>query len=162
MEGNQLQHSPPWCSHVQLVLVYLVPRGGFSTWSMTSCQGGTGSNRDIDIPKMCLAVDEVVLAFGAESDSSLGIPGENLKAIHSTREFVWWYNGHLDGQNLKPDLKNNGTVVILGQGNVALDIARNLLRPTTELASIDIASHALATLEESSIMFLFALFEAAR
>ncbi|KAG5080314.1 hypothetical protein JHK86_004379 [Glycine max] len=76
----------------------------------------------------------------------------NLKAIHSTREFVWWYNGHLDGQNLKPDLKNNGTVVILGQGNVALDIARNLLRPTTELASIDIASHALATLEESSII----------
>ncbi|KAG4966601.1 hypothetical protein JHK85_041576 [Glycine max] len=93
----------------------------------------------------------VVLAYGAESDRSLGIPGENLKGIHSAREFVWWYNGHPDGRNLEPDLKSTDTAVILGQGNVALDVARILLRPTTELATTDIASHALATLEESSI-----------
>ncbi|MCI30565.1 NADPH:adrenodoxin oxidoreductase mitochondrial-like, partial [Trifolium medium] len=66
-------------------------------------------------------------------------------------EFVWWYNGHPDGQNLDPDLKSTDTAVILGQGNVALDVARILLRPTSELATTDIASHALATLEESSI-----------
>ncbi|KAK7251555.1 hypothetical protein RIF29_34851 [Crotalaria pallida] len=93
----------------------------------------------------------VVLAYGAESDRSLGIPGENLKGIHSAREFVWWYNGHPDGRNLDPDLKSADTAVILGQGNVALDVARILLRPTTELATTDIASHALAALEESSI-----------
>ncbi|KAJ1437973.1 Ferredoxin-NADP+ reductase, adrenodoxin-type [Sesbania bispinosa] len=93
----------------------------------------------------------VVLAYGAESDRSLGIPGENLKGIHSAREFVWWYNGHPDGRNLTPDLKSTDTAVILGQGNVALDVARILLRPTTELATTDIANHALATLEESSI-----------
>ncbi|KAL3002091.1 hypothetical protein AAZX31_08G036400 [Glycine max] len=69
----------------------------------------------------------VVLAFGAESDRSLGIPGENLKGIHSAREFVWWYNGHPYGQNLEPDLKSTDTAVILGQGNVALDVARILL-----------------------------------
>ncbi|KAG4999199.1 hypothetical protein JHK87_020271 [Glycine soja] len=57
----------------------------------------------------------VVLAFGAESDRSLGIPGENLKGIHSAREFVWWYNGHPYGQNLEPDLKSTDTAVILGQ-----------------------------------------------
>ncbi|KAI4351210.1 hypothetical protein L6164_005588 [Bauhinia variegata] len=93
----------------------------------------------------------VVLAYGAESDRSLGIPGENLKGVHSAREFVWWYNGHPDCQNLDPDLKNSNTAVILGQGNVALDVARILLRPTTELATTDIASRALAALEESSI-----------
>ncbi|XP_057751131.1 NADPH:adrenodoxin oxidoreductase, mitochondrial isoform X2 [Arachis stenosperma] len=93
----------------------------------------------------------VVLAYGAESDRSLGIPGENLKGIYSAREFVWWYNGHPDGRNLDPDLKNTDSAVILGQGNVALDVARILLRPTAELATTDIANYALAALEESSI-----------
>uniref|UniRef100_A0A2P2LFK6 NADPH:adrenodoxin oxidoreductase n=1 Tax=Rhizophora mucronata TaxID=61149 RepID=A0A2P2LFK6_RHIMU len=93
----------------------------------------------------------VVLAYGAESDRSLGIPGEDLAGILSAREFVWWYNGHPDCRNLNPDLKGTDTAVILGQGNVALDVARILLRPTTELATTDIASHALAALEQSSI-----------
>ncbi|KAF5459015.1 hypothetical protein F2P56_023006 [Juglans regia] len=93
----------------------------------------------------------VVLAYGAESDRVLGIPGEDLIGIHSAREFVWWYNGHPDCKNLDLELKNTDTAVILGQGNVALDVARILLRPATELATTDIASHALAALEESSI-----------
>ncbi|CAO2822880.1 unnamed protein product [Amaranthus hypochondriacus] len=93
----------------------------------------------------------VVLAYGAESDRVLGIPGEDLKGIYSAREFVWWYNGHPDCRNLAPDLQSTDTAVILGQGNVALDVARILLRPTAELAVTDIASHALAALEKSSI-----------
>ncbi|CAL5339259.1 unnamed protein product [Camellia sinensis] len=93
----------------------------------------------------------VVLAYGAESDRVRGIPREDLAGIHSAREFVWWYNGHPDCQYLAPDLKSTDTAVILGQGNVALDVARILLRPTAELATTDIASHALAALEESSI-----------
>ncbi|XP_057421030.1 NADPH:adrenodoxin oxidoreductase, mitochondrial [Lotus japonicus] len=97
----------------------------------------------------------VVLAYGAESDRSLGVPGENLKGILSAREFVWWYNGHPDGRNLNPDLKSSDTAVVLGQGNVALDVARILLRPSTELATTDIAGHALATLEESSIRVVY-------
>ncbi|XP_039018529.1 NADPH:adrenodoxin oxidoreductase, mitochondrial isoform X2 [Hibiscus syriacus] len=74
-----------------------------------------------------------------------------LKGVHSAREFVWWYNGHPDGRNLDPDLKSPDTAVILGQGNVALDVARILLHPTSELATTDIASHALTALEQSSI-----------
>ncbi|KAG6407738.1 hypothetical protein SASPL_130735 [Salvia splendens] len=93
----------------------------------------------------------VVLAYGAESDRSLGILKEELAGIHPAREFVWWYNGHPDCRNLAPDLKGSDTAVILGQGNVALDVARILLRPIEELARTDIASHALAALEESSI-----------
>ncbi|GAV92444.1 hypothetical protein CFOL_v3_35823, partial [Cephalotus follicularis] len=71
--------------------------------------------------------------------------------VHSARQFVWWYNGHPDGRSLNLDLNSTDTAVILGQGNVALDVARILLRSTTELAKTDIASHALAALEESSI-----------
>ncbi|KAK6941495.1 hypothetical protein RJ641_026872, partial [Dillenia turbinata] len=67
------------------------------------------------------------------------------------REFVWWYNGHPDCAHLSPDLKSSDTVVVLGQGNVALDVARVLLQQTTELAKTDIASHALASLEGSSV-----------
>ncbi|KAF7813855.1 NADPH:adrenodoxin oxidoreductase, mitochondrial isoform X1 [Senna tora] len=93
----------------------------------------------------------VVLAYGAETDRNLGIPGEDLKGIYSARQFVRWYNGHPDERYLDPDLKSTGTAVILGQGNVALDVARILLRPTEELMTTDIASHALAALEESSI-----------
>lgn len=93
----------------------------------------------------------VVLAYGAESDRALGIPGEYLSRIHSAREFVWWYNGHPDGKNLSPDLKSTDTAVILGQGNVALDVARILLQSTSVLATTDIASHALEALEQSSI-----------
>lgn len=93
----------------------------------------------------------VVLAYGAESDRALGVPGEDLAGIYSAREFVWWYNGHPDCNKLAPDLKSTDTAVVLGQGNVALDVARILLRPMHELATTDIADHALAALGESSI-----------
>lgn len=95
--------------------------------------------------------DIVVLSYGAESDRSLGIPGEDLEGIYSAREFVWWYNGHPDCFNMAPDLKNTDTAAILGLGNVALDVARILLRPVSELADTDISDHALASLRESNI-----------
>uniref|UniRef100_A0A803L738 ARM repeat superfamily protein n=1 Tax=Chenopodium quinoa TaxID=63459 RepID=A0A803L738_CHEQI len=57
----------------------------------------------------------VVLAYGAESDRALGVPGEDLKGIYSAREFVWWYNGHPDCRNLAPGLQNTDRAVILGQ-----------------------------------------------
>ncbi|KAG9454656.1 hypothetical protein H6P81_007560 [Aristolochia fimbriata] len=97
----------------------------------------------------------VVLAYGAESDRSFGIPGEDLLGIHSAREFVWWYNGHPDCHKLAPDLRSTDTAVVLGQGNVALDVARILLRPPEQLASTDIAEHALVSLQESSIRKVF-------
>ncbi|GJY10455.1 NADPH:adrenodoxin oxidoreductase, mitochondrial isoform X1, partial [Tanacetum coccineum] len=80
---------------------------------------------------------------GAESDRVFGIPGEELKGVHSAREFVWWYNQHPDFSKFTPDLKSTDTTIVLGQGNVALDVARILLRPPIELATTDIATHAL-------------------
>ncbi|KAI3464065.1 hypothetical protein Pfo_020728 [Paulownia fortunei] len=113
--------------------------------------GNVSLGSSITLPELRETYNAVVLAYGAESDRSLGIPGEELAGIYASREFVWWYNGHPDCRNLAPDLKSTDTAVILGQGNVALDVARILLRPTAELARTDIASHALAALEESSI-----------
>ncbi|KAL7153451.1 hypothetical protein ABFS83_04G169600 [Erythranthe nasuta] len=113
--------------------------------------GNVSVGSSITLPELLEMYNGVVLAYGAESDRSLGIPGEELANIYAAREFVWWYNGHPDCRNLAPDLKSSDTAVILGQGNVALDVARILLRPTAELARTDIASHALAALEESTI-----------
>ncbi|KAH0859027.1 hypothetical protein HID58_087288 [Brassica napus] len=113
--------------------------------------GNVKLGSDLSLSELRDLYHVVVLAYGAETDKDLGIPGESLGGVFSAREFVWWYNGHPDYSSLKPDLKSSDKAVILGQGNVALDVARILLRPTTELASTDIATHALSALEESSI-----------
>ncbi|XP_068643301.1 NADPH:adrenodoxin oxidoreductase, mitochondrial [Aristolochia californica] len=113
--------------------------------------GNVSLGSSISLSELRNIYNVVVLAYGAESDRSLGIPGEDLLGIHSAREFVWWYNGHPDCNKLAPDLRSTDTAVVLGQGNVALDIARILLRPTEQLAATDIAEHALVSLQESSI-----------
>ncbi|KAJ4952221.1 hypothetical protein NE237_029053 [Protea cynaroides] len=68
----------------------------------------------ISLPELCENYHVVVLAYGAESDRVLGVPGEDLSGIYSTREFVRWFNGHLDYSNLAPDLKSTDTTIILG------------------------------------------------
>ncbi|PHT62220.1 NADPH:adrenodoxin oxidoreductase, mitochondrial [Capsicum annuum] len=113
--------------------------------------GNVSLGSSISLAELRELYDAVVLSYGAESDQALGIPGEELAGIYAAREFVWWYNGHPDCRNLAPDLKSSDTAVIIGQGNVALDVARILLRPTAELATTDISCHALAALGESSI-----------
>uniref|UniRef100_A0A0E0ND19 NADPH:adrenodoxin oxidoreductase, mitochondrial n=1 Tax=Oryza rufipogon TaxID=4529 RepID=A0A0E0ND19_ORYRU len=117
------------------------------------CQfyGNVTLGRDVSLSELRKTYDVVVLAYGAESDRSLGIPGEDLRGIHSAREFVWWYNGHPDMCNLAPDLQSTDSAVVLGQGNVALDVARILLRCTSELAATDIADYALDALRGSTI-----------
>ncbi|KAK6152066.1 hypothetical protein DH2020_014701 [Rehmannia glutinosa] len=113
--------------------------------------GNVSLGSSITLSELREMYNAVILAYGAESDRSLGIPGEELPGTYAAREFVWWYNGHPDCRNLAPNLESTDTAVILGQGNVALDVARILLRPTAELAKTDIPSHALGALEESSI-----------
>ncbi|XP_065043316.1 NADPH:adrenodoxin oxidoreductase, mitochondrial-like isoform X4 [Musa acuminata AAA Group] len=115
--------------------------------------GNVSLGSDVSLSELRDMYDVVVVAYGAESDRSLGVPGENLKEIYSAREFVWWYNGHPDCRYMAPDLKCTDTAVVLGQGNVALDVARILLRPMSELQTTDIAEHALVSLQESTIRF---------
>ncbi|KAK2112014.1 hypothetical protein P7K49_011761 [Saguinus oedipus] len=71
-------------------------------------------------------------SYGAEDHRALEIPGEELPGVCSARAFVGWYNGLPENQELKPDLSCD-TAVILGQGNVALDVARILLTPPEHL-----------------------------
>ncbi len=94
-----------------------------------------------------------MLAYGAESDRRLGIPGENLKpGVYPAREFVQWYNGHPSAASLKlPDFSTITSVAICGLGNVALDIARVLLQPVERLALSDATEHAVAALKNSSV-----------
>lgn len=113
--------------------------------------GNVTLGTDVSLEELRMLYDVVVLAYGAESDRKLGVPGEELVGVHAAREFVWWYNGHPDQVNLQPDLQSSDTAVVLGQGNVALDCARILLRSTEELATTDIAEHALVQLRESRI-----------
>lgn len=92
----------------------------------------------------------VLYAVGASSDRALAIPGESMAGSHSATEFVGWYNGHADFRDSTFDLDSKRAVVI-GNGNVALDMARILLLDRTLLGTTDIADHALAALSKSRI-----------
>lgn len=94
--------------------------------------------------------DAVIYSVGASSDVKMNIPGEDLSGSWAAREFVAWYNGHPDYSNLEFDFSGKRAVII-GNGNVALDVARILTLPTTELKKTDIADHAIAALSKSNI-----------
>jgi ferredoxin/flavodoxin---NADP+ reductase len=92
----------------------------------------------------------VIYAVGAQTDRRMGIPGEDLPGSWAATEFVAWYNGHPDYRELDFDLSCERAIVI-GNGNVAADVARMLALPRDELAVTDVADHALDVLAESKI-----------
>ena len=92
----------------------------------------------------------IVYATGSPADRPLGIPGEELQGSWAATDFVGWYNGHPDHPDLEFDLAGERAVVI-GNGNVALDVARMLVLSHEELSRTDVADHALRTLEHSGI-----------
>ncbi|MEA2479788.1 MAG: ferredoxin/flavodoxin---NADP+ reductase [Thermoleophilaceae bacterium] len=92
----------------------------------------------------------VLYAVGSPTDRRLGIPGEDLPGSYPATAFVAWYNGHPDYRDAEFDLSGERAVVI-GNGNVALDVARMLALTTAELEPTDIADHALESLAESRI-----------
>jgi ferredoxin--NADP+ reductase len=92
----------------------------------------------------------VIYAVGAQTDRRMGIPGEDLPGSWAATEFVAWYNGHPDYRDLEFDLSGERAVVV-GNGNVAADVARMLALTRDELAVTDVADHALEVLAESNI-----------
>ena len=92
----------------------------------------------------------VIYTCGAETDRRLGIDGEDLPGSHTATEFVGWYNGHPDYRDREFDFSGE-TAVIIGQGNVAADVARILAKSADELRATDIAAHALDALAASRI-----------
>lgn len=95
--------------------------------------------------------DAILFAYGASKDKRLRIPGEDLRGVHSARAFVGWYNGLPEYADLAPDLTSGETAIIIGQGNVALDVTRILLAPLDELRKTDISEHAVEALSKSKV-----------
>jgi ferredoxin--NADP+ reductase len=93
----------------------------------------------------------VVYATGSPSDRPLDIPGEHLPGSHAATDFVGWYNGHPDHTDLEIDLLSASRAIVIGNGNVALDVARMLVLAPSELAPTDTADHALDVLARSSL-----------
>lgn len=112
--------------------------------------GNVAVGTDVSVEVLRRHYHAVVICCGAERDRALGVPGANLPGVHGGMAFVGWYNGHPYQRDLAPDLSGR-TAIVLGLGNVALDVARILAKPPEALAQTDIAAHALAALRRSNI-----------
>ncbi|KAF6093754.1 ferredoxin reductase [Phyllostomus discolor] len=116
--------------------------------------GNVAVGRDVTVPELREAYHAVVLSYGAEDHRALEIPGEELPGVFSARAFVGWYNGLPENRELAPDLSCD-TAVILGQGNVALDVARILLTPLEHLEKTDITEASLRVLRQSRVKMVW-------
>jgi ferredoxin/flavodoxin---NADP+ reductase len=112
--------------------------------------GNVEVGADVSHAELMQHYTAVIYATGAQTDKSLGIPGEDLPGSWAATEFVAWYNGHPDYRGLEFDLSGRRAVVI-GNGNVAADVTRVLTRSERELATTDIADHALDALRGSAV-----------
>lgn len=112
--------------------------------------GNVTIGEDITIAELQELYDAVVLATGAPNDKPAGIPGEDLDNVFGSAAFVGWYNGHPQFAKLSPDLSGH-TAVVIGNGNVALDVARILAKSPEEFVGSDIVAHALHALQHSSL-----------
>jgi len=112
--------------------------------------GNVTLGKDVSIDELRNLYDAVVLATGAPHDRPLEVPGADLPGVVGSAAFVGWYNGHPDFTDLAPALHGPGAVVI-GNGNVALDVARILAKTEDEFAGSDIVNHALESLRAAKI-----------
>ena len=112
--------------------------------------GNVEIGRDIAIEELTELYDAVILATGAPRDRDLPIPGADSANVFGSAAFVGWYNGHPEYASLAPDLSGRHAVII-GMGNVALDVARILSKTEAEFEGSDIVAHALELLRDSNI-----------
>ncbi len=112
--------------------------------------GNVTVGQDISIAELQELYDAVVLATGAPNDKMPGLPGEDLDNVFGSAAFVGWYNGHPAHARLNPDLSGK-TAVVIGNGNVALDVTRILAKTREEFAGSDIVAHALELLQGSRL-----------
>jgi ferredoxin/flavodoxin---NADP+ reductase len=112
--------------------------------------GNVEVGRDLDHDDLMRLYDAVVYSVGAQTDRRLGIPGEDLPGSWAATEFVAWYNGHPDYQSLSFDLSGHRAVVV-GNGNVAIDVARMLALADAELATTDTTDMAIDAILGSGI-----------
>lgn len=116
--------------------------------------GNVCYGKDISLNDLKDHYHQICFTTGAQTDRSLGVPGEDLAGSHAATEFVAWYNGHPDYRDRQFDLSGE-TAVVIGVGNVAIDVARILCRTPEELAVTDIADYALDALRASNIKTVY-------
>jgi ferredoxin/flavodoxin---NADP+ reductase len=104
--------------------------------------GSVELGRDVSREDLLARYEAVIYAVGTASDNRLGIPGEDRPGSHAATDFVAWYNGHPHFADQQFDL-NGGRAVVVGNGNVAIDVARMLVLDPRELAPTDTADHAI-------------------
>ena len=112
--------------------------------------GNVMIGKDVSVAELQQLYDAVVIATGAPHDRKLNLPGDNLGNVYGSAAFVGWYNGHPQFADLDPDLSSD-TAVVIGMGNVALDVARILAKSRAEFAGSDIVAHALDVLDTSRL-----------
>jgi ferredoxin/flavodoxin---NADP+ reductase len=112
--------------------------------------GNVHVGRDVSHEDLRRHYHAVVYSFGAETDRQLGVPGEDLPGSWAATQFVAWYNGHPDYRDLEFDLSCE-RVAVIGNGNVAMDVARMLVLPREELVVTDTADHAIEALASSNV-----------
>lgn len=103
--------------------------------------GNVELGRDVQLAELQELYDAVVLAVGSLGDRYIGIPGEDKEGVYGSAVFVGWYNGHPDFRDLNPHF-DTAAAVVIGNGNVALDVARVLVKTPAEMATSDIAPYA--------------------
>jgi len=112
--------------------------------------GNVELGRDLSHEDLIDRYHAVIYAVGAQTDRRMEIPGEDLPGSWAATEFVAWYNGHPDFRDLEFDLSAERAIVV-GNGNVAADVARMLALTRDELAQTDVADHALEVMAESNV-----------
>ncbi len=112
--------------------------------------GNVEVGRDVGLAELREIYDAVVLAVGAPLDRPAGIPGEDKRGVYGSAAFVGWYNAHPDFRDLDPDL-DTPAVVVIGNGNVAIDVARVLVKTPEEMRTSDLARYAARAIDSSPL-----------
>ncbi|NBP73405.1 MAG: hypothetical protein EBU57_09665, partial [Alphaproteobacteria bacterium] len=118
--------------------------------------GNVEVGRDVSVTELLGMYDAVVLAYGAPHDNRLGVAGEDLNNVFGSNAFVGWYNGHPDFKDLNPDLDVDSAVII-GVGNVALDVARVLAKTKKEMSITDLVPYAAEATQASPVKDVYML-----
>lgn len=112
--------------------------------------GNVEIGRGVSLAELRDIYDAVVLSVGAPFDRKLGIPGEDKRGVFGSAAFVGWYNAHPDFRDLEPDLNTSG-VAVIGNGNVAIDIARVLVKTRAEMTTSDLPDYVANAVDASPI-----------
>lgn len=108
--------------------------------------GGVELGRDVSLAELCGLFDAVLIATGCGRDRALGIPGEDLDGVMGSMRFVDWFNAHPDAVDLSATIADARHVAVIGNGNVAIDVARVLAKTPDEMAKSDIDPRAASAI----------------